>query len=365
MNKVIIDFSKTYIQAIKLSDDDISGYFAVASDSNVGDVFVGRVENVRGGQCFVNYDKARHNGILELRDRVLKSGDYIKCQVIREECGDKGAVLSDRLNFAGHFAVLSDSAEGIKFSRRLEEPERIRIQEILPETKYGFIIRKQAADADQTQITAEMKRLSESFESVLNASVTNDIRRLHRVESIDRILQELEAYGSRVICNKAAEFEGFEIEYYQGTTSIFEYFGLSKAVESIFAEKLLLKNAVELVFNRTEAMTVIDVNFGGGFGGNIDAANQAAAEQIVRQIRLRNLSGLILTDFISTRNTTELKSYVQALLKDDKEQSSVYSIKELSIIAINRKKRYNEFVRLFFEECSICGGAGAIMRKND
>lgn len=365
MKKVIIDFSKTYIQAVKLSDGEISGYFAAALDSNVGDIFIGRVENVRGGQCFINYDKTRHNGILELKDRILKSGDYIKCQLIREECGEKGAVLSDSLNFAGHFAVLSDTAEEVKFSRRLVESEKLRIQEILPETKYGFIIRKQAAVAGKNQIAAELKRLSESFESVSNAGVSNEIRRLYHIEGIDRVLQELEAYGCQIICNKAIASEGFEIEYYQGAVPIFNHFGVSKALENIFAEKVILKNGIELVFNRTEAMNVIDVNFGGGFGGNIDAANQTAAVEISRQIRLRNLSGLILIDFIGTRNAAELKSYVQELLKEDKEQSSVYAINELSVIAINRKKRYNEFARLFFEKCSLCGGDGAIKRMND
>lgn len=365
MNKVIIDFSKTYIQAVKLSNGEVSGYFAAALDSNVGDIFIGRVENVRGGQCFINYDKTRHNGILEIKDRILKSGDYIKCQVIREECGDKGAVLSDSLNFAGHLAVLSDTAEGVKFSRRLVEPEKQRIQEILPETKYGFIIRKQAASAGKNQIIAELKRLSESFETVSNVGVANEIKRLYRIEDIDRVLQELEAYDCQIICNKAATSEGFEIEHYQGAAPIFNHFGVSKALEHIFAEKIILKNGVELVFNLTEAMNVIDVNFGGGFGGNIDAANQAAAAEILRQIRLRNLSGLILIDFISTKNTADLKIYIQQLLKEDKEQSSVYAIKELSVIAINRKKRYNEFARLFFEKCSLCGGDGVIKRMND
>lgn len=365
MNKVIINFSKTFIQAVKLSDDGISGYFAAASDSNIGDIYIGRVENVRGGQCFVNYDKARHNGILELKGGTLKSGDYIKCQVIREECGDKGAVLSESLNLAGHFAVLSDTAEGVKFSRRLNESEKQRLQEMLPQTKYGFIIRKQAAAVEISQIAAEMRRLSESFERVLHTGITNEIRRVYHLEGIDRILQELEAYGSKIICSIAAKVEGFEIEYYQGAAPIFEYFGLSKIIDGIFAEKVLLKNGVELVFNRTEAMNVIDVNFGGGFGGNIDAANRTAAEEISRQIRLRNLSGLILIDFISAGNALELKSYIQELMKDDKEQSSVYAIKELSVIAINRKKRYNEFARLFFEECSLCGGFGATKSKND
>lgn len=344
MNGVIINFSKDYVQAVKLSPKGVAAYFAVDSNSNVGDIYIGRVENVRGGQCFVNYDKSFHNGILETKNKGYKSGDYIKCQVIREQCGEKGAVLSDRLNFAGHFCVLSDSAEDIKFSRRLNDAERRRLAEILPPTPYGFIVRKQAADAENDAISAEMKRLSKDYEKVLNTGITNEIRRIHKVENIDRVLQELEAVGCEIISDKAVTADGFDIEYYQGEQPIFEYFGVSDTIKEIFVNKILLKNGVELVFDRTEAMSVIDVNFASGFGGNIDAANRSAAEEIVRQISLRNLSGLIMVDFISTRNAAELKSYVQRLMQHDKEQSSVYAIKELSIIAINRKKRYNEFV---------------------
>ncbi|MDD4315760.1 MAG: ribonuclease E/G [Clostridia bacterium] len=359
MNTVYIEFSEKFVQAAKLSGDRLSAYFAVATDSNVGDIFIGRVENVRGGQCFVNYDTAMHNGILEIRNKTLKSGDYVMCQVVREQSGEKGAVLSDRLSIAGSIAVISGAVDGYKFSRRLTEDERLRLKVSLPATEAGFILRKQAAEARTEEIVSEMTALSNLYKEVAGTYITNKIRRIYHVESQNRVLQEIEAYGCKVVSNKQLAISG-DVTYYEGNVPLFDYFMVRRLIGNIFSDKVELKNGVELVFNRTEAMTVIDVNSKSVFGGNIDSANESAAEEIMRQIRLRNLSGLILVDFISTQNTDGLEQLVRRLAEDDKEQCSVYAIRELSIIAINRKKRYNEFTRFFYEKCPLCQGTGKI-----
>lgn len=358
MKRIILDCKKDYTMAIKFDKDVIEDFFVIKNDSNVGDVCIGRVENIRGKQCFVNYDEKRKNGIMETKGKDLKVGDYIKCQVVREEMEDKGAILDRKINLAGNFVILSSTLSGYKYSHRLLEEKIETFKKHLDKTEYGFIIRKQAGEVPLEAVSDEIETLSMVFREIEKSKPNDKICSIYSENKANKTLNEINPYGCKVISNDKEFSSNYEFEIYNDILPILDYYGLRKSVKDLFERKVSLNCGIELVIDKTEAMYIIDVNLKGYFGGKNDIGNKIAGKEIARQIRLRNLSGLIVVDFITTRNTEEIVNYLNELFLEDREKAEVAAVPNFSIVAINRKKRYNNFKSIFFQSCSCCEGCG-------
>lgn len=358
MKTIVLDCKKDYTMAIKCEGEYIEDFFVIKNDSNVGDVFVGRIENIRGKQCFVNYDETRKNGIMETKGKPFKIGDYIKCQVIREEMDDKGAILDGKINLAGNFAILSSNLRGYKFSRRLDVTKAELLRNNLDKSDYGFIIRSQAGEVPVEIVANEIVAIAEIYTELLKKEPNGKICKIYAQNSIAKALNEVNPYGCRVVANRNENIINQNIEVYDGFLPILDFFNLRKSVNELFETKVVLSTGIELVIERTEAMHIIDVNLKGYFGGKNDLGNKLAAKEIARQIRLRNLAGLIVVDFITTKKTDELVKYINELLLEDREKAEAVALPKFSIVAINRKKRYNSVKSIFFQKCSCCDGVG-------
>lgn len=355
MRQLFIDYHRDYIVAIKTEDSVLKEFFVVAKDNIVDNIYIGRVENVRGHQCFVNFDENRKNGILDLKNRNYKSGDYIKCQVKRDEFEDKGAILTDEITLGGQYSVLAEGIRGYKFSHRLRKQDIEKLKKELPQTSdYGFIIRKQAFWVTPDVVISEINKLIDIFIE-LNRDYPQQIQCIHKKNLIQLLINETEAYGCDIITNSIEGFSpNLSCTLYEGLQPLQDFYNLRKQIDELFERKVQMKNGTELVIDETEAMTVIDVN-AKGFFADISLINKLAAQEVVKQLRLRNISGMVMIDFISNKDNEVLTDYINELLSNDKERARAIGLNEYSIIAINRKKRYNTFKTLLYQRCDKCG----------
>lgn len=354
MKQLFLDYHKNYIAAIKVENNSLSDYFAVSRDNIVSNIYIGRVENVRGDQCFVNFDTQRKNGILELKKKSYKSGDYIRCQVKRDENGDKGAILTDEITLAGKYAVLVEDMKGYKFSHRLQKDQVNELKEVLPNMPdQGFIIRKDAIHASLLTVSEEVNDLIKQYNDLANNSASG-IKCIYHKNLTELALNETDSFGCEIIASSQEATEVIDnVTLYDGIKPMQDYYGLRERIEQLFARKIKLHNGSELVFDDTEAMTVVDVN-ARGYTGDISALNNSASEEILKQIKLRNISGLIMIDFVSCHDNEKLVELMNSQLRSDKERARAIGINEYSLVAINRKKRYNSYKMLFYECCEKC-----------
>lgn len=361
MKKLFIDCQKEQIMAIKVNNGVMQDFFCVDRDNIVDNIYIGRVENVRGDNCFVNFDTKRKNGIIKLKTNKYKSGDYIRCQVQRDDFQEKGAILTEEITLAGKYVILAENIKGYKFSHRLEKNDIAKLRESLPYVKEtGFIVRSNTLNANIDNIILEINDLIAVYNKLL---IQGDrIQNIYKKPIIDLLISQTDSYDCDIIINSEEYLNSIKqnnITLYDRIEPIQEFYNLRAQVEELFARRIILKDGAEIVFDFTEAMTVIDVNSKSDFGDK-RYINKMAAKEILRQIKLRNISGMIIIDFISQKNKLdELIDFINDELKKDKVRSRVLALEDYSIIAINRKKMYNAFIMQFYEECSQCSNGFA------
>lgn len=369
MNTFLIELGEAYVQGI-LTDEKkrIVDYFAFSSDTCLGNIYSGRVENVRGSQCFVNYG-CEKNGILTAKKGTFKVGDYIKCKVEREPVGDKGAVLSRELSLSGRFSVVGDNIRGTKFSSKLTASQKNMLKEL---PLKDCIVRRSAADAvSEAEIVADYEKLVGKYEE-LSRKNEYKISCIYAQSPFERLASELYVPSDvrTVVSAPIESMDEFYLlakglfknaERYDGSVPAIDALGLRKSYLEIF-ERRVSYSGIELVFDETEALTVVDVNASSSMGMDIGEINRRAAVKIAEQVQLRNYGGIILVDFISSRDDADIVSYLQELFGGDRERVRVSALGDISLIAINRKKRYNTFNKLFFYDCKCCNGSGTAAR---
>ncbi len=356
---------KDRIIAIKMHNDYFEDVFCVSKDNIVDNIYIGRVENVKGDICFINFDNKKNNGIMKIKDTTYKSGDYVRCQVQRDECEGKGAVLSQEITLAGQYVILAEKIKGYKFSHRLKEGNIAKLKKELPIIEgIGFIVRRYALYADIKDIIREINMLTDVYKNIPKAN--NKILCLYKRNLIDILISQTDSYGYDMIINSDEDLAGSicrNYELYDRLEPMLDYYDLRKHINNLFAREVVLKDGAKIVFDFTEAMTVIDVNSGRDFG-DINHINCVSASEIVRQIRLRNISGMIIIDFISQKGKpSNIIKLIKDELKDDRVRSKVIGLSDYSIIAINRKKRYNALIMQFYERCTQCIN-GLVKRKS-
>lgn len=364
MKRIIIQQTMDFVMGVQIQNDEITDFFALPKNSIVGNIYCGRIENIRKNHCFVNFDNSRKNGILEINNKKFKVGDFVKCQIIRDDSDEKGAILSDKINLAGKYVILCEGIKGYKFSHRISVEDKKNLEENLTEKRYGFIVRKNAEKADFSLIENEIDNLIENYEKI-SIFQENVIKLIYSEIGLEKLVKEFDFLGSEIIVDTYEKLEN-NYQEYRNIKPIFDYYNLSEEIKRIFSRKISIENGIEIVFDKTEAMHVIDVNSKNEIGNNVFLINKKAAKEITKQIRLRNISGMILIDFVSMKNDKDkekLIDYIKNLLKNDREKTRVESISEFSLVAINRKKRYNEFVTIFYKYSGMFEGENMI--END
>lgn len=321
--------------------------------------------------------------------KILKDGDDILVQVSKEPVYEKGAKLTTCFALPGRFLVLMPNIERIGVSKKIENrEERLRLKEIikqkLPEGM-GVIIRTSAEGATPKELLKDLNYLVNTWHAIekkyasaksqeklhADLDLILQIVRDHLDEQVDAIIIDDEKTQSSIykfIRNVAPEYSQI-IKYYSGPDNIFEHYQIDKQIKEALERKVPLKSGGSLIIESTEAMTVIDVNTGKFIGkSNLEETilktNLEAAEESARQLRLRNIGGLIVIDFIdmaTSSNRQKLFHFFEKMLKErDKFQSVVLKISEFGLVQMTRKRSGKTLMQQLLQTCPTCNSLGMV-----
>ena len=377
-----------------------------ANVSYVGNVYLGRVQNVLPSMeaAFVDIGKGRNAvlyagevnwdaaGISESEPRkiemVLKTGQPVLVQVTKDPIGQKGARLTSQISLPGRYVVFVPGGGMSGISKRLPESERSRLKAILktliPEDA-GVIVRTAAEGVSEAELTADVERLKAQWEDIYQKSVNPNfhapalllsepdlavrvIRDIFNEDFRKLIIQGNEAWDeiSSYLGSIAPELVT-KIEKYAGNGDLFADYRVEEQLAKAFDRKVYLPSGGSLVIDRTEAMVVIDVNTGKfiGKGGNLEETvtknNLEAAEEIARQLRLRDLGGIVVIDFIDmileSNRDAVLRRLVESLGRD-RTKHQVAEVTSLGLVQMTRKRVGQGLIEAFSTTCDSCGGRG-------
>ena len=377
------------------------------SRSMVGNVYLGRVQNVLPGMeaAFVDVGRGRNavlyagevnwspedlDGAPRRIEHVLKSGQSIMVQVTKDPIGGKGARLTAQISLPGRYLVLAPNSDVTGVSRRLGVVERNRLKAIYRRIKpeqHGLIVRTAAAAATEEALTADLERLLNEWASIEKAAKRAKAPavlyeepeltlRVVRDLFTDEEYRELATDSTRLYEQIVGYLAGIapdllpKVRLHQGSLPVFEEYRIVEQILKGLDRKVWLPSGGYIVIDRTEALTVIDVNTGKSVGKtNLEETvvntNVEAAREIARQLRLRDIGGMIVIDFIDMLLEQNKKKVIGAMkeaLAQDKSRSQVFDISPLGLLEVTRKRVSGGLLDSFSETCPMCEGRGVILK---
>ncbi len=398
-------------QIAVLEDDVLVEHYVNQSSSGslIGNVYSGRVQNVLPGMeaAFVdigkgrnavlyagevNWDAAGLDGQPKRIETALKTGDTVLVQVTKDPVGQKGARLTSQVSLPGRFLVYVPNNPMTGISRKLPDRERVRLKNILKQVvpeNGGVIVRTAAEGASEEELRSDVARLVAQWEDieakaksaapptmlyaepdisikVVRDIFNEDVKKL--VVSGDDAWDTVDNYVRYVAPDLVDR-----IEKYVGTTDIFTEYRIEEQLAKALDRKVYLPSGGSLVIDRTEAMTVVDVNTGKfiGQGGNLEQTvtknNLEAAEEIVRQLRLRDIGGIIVIDFIDMVLESNRDQVIRRLiecLSRDRTKHQVAEVTSLGLVQMTRKRIGAGLLEVFSESCDHCNGRGVVINMD-
>jgi len=412
VDRIMVVRSKDDKIQIGVLEDNIlvEHYVAKAQDSSlIGNVYLGKVQNVLPSMeaAFVDIGRGR-NAVLysgevdwELAEvgnqprkieLALKSGDKVLVQVTKDPVGQKGARLTSQISLPGRYLVYVPNGQVNGISRKLPESERSRLKKILKEIlppEAGVIVRTAAEGATEEQLAEDVQRLQIQWEEISrNAEISTPPALLSsEPDLLIKIVRDVfnEDFQKMIIDGDApfATIEGYlkdvapdllqRVERFEGDKDAFDHFRINEQIIKALDRKVYLPSGGSLVIDRTEAMTVVDVNTGKfvGSGGNLEETvtknNLEAAEEIVRQLRLRDIGGIIVVDFIDMVLESNRELVLRRLmecLSRDRTKHQVAEVTSLGLVQMTRKKIGIGLLEAFSEPCETCAGRGLIVHHH-
>jgi ribonuclease E len=408
MPKQIIIAEQHHIAAV-FSEDQIQELVVATGNQQVGDIFLGTVENVIPGidAAFVNIGDAERNGFIHVSDlgplRLKKSAGAITellapqqtvlVQVMKEPTGNKGPRLTGNVSLPGRYLVLIPYGKGVNLSRRIKsENERSRLRALgilLKPAGMGLLIRTEAEGKAEEAIMEDLEFLQKQWEEtqreasslrppvllnrdddfiqrVLRDMYSNDVNRIvvDSGEGVKRVKKQLLNWSN------GRSPEGVLIDEHREYQPILEFFRVNAAIKEALKPRVDLPSGGYVIIEPTEALTVIDVN-SGSFTHSATSretvlwTNCEAATEIARQLRLRNIGGVIIIDFIdmdSRRDQLKLLEHFTRVLRADKSRPQIAQLSELGLVELTRKRQGKNIYELFGETCPHCTGLGHLVR---
>jgi ribonuclease E len=377
------------------------------SHSMVGNVYLGRIQNVLPGMeaAFVDIGRGR-NGVLYAGEvnyspedleggrpprieRVLKSGQAVMVQVTKDPMGGKGARLTAQISLPGRFLVLAPDQDVSGISRRLSDEARKRLKSILNKVKpraHGVIVRTAAEGASEGEITHDLQRLIALWDQIQKTAkrvkapdvlyeepelTVRVVRDLFTDEEFRGLVTDSERVHGKVMeyVRDVAPDLASKVALHRGPLSAFEEYRIVEQIHKALDRKVWLPSGGYLIIEQTEAMTIVDVNTGKAVGKtNLEetvlTTNLEAAKEVARQLRLRDIGGIIVIDFIDLlleQNKRKVEDTMREALAIDKTRSQVFEIGPLGIMQITRKRVSGGLVDSFSETCPQCEGRGIIV----
>src|SRR6266536_1404032 len=373
--------------------------------SMVGNIYQGRVQNVLPGMeaAFVDIGKGRNavlyagevnyneedlDGEAPRIEKALKPGQAILVQVTKDPIGAKGARLTTQVSLAGRYLVLQPEDSTFGISRRLPENERIRLREILKEVRpkgLGLIVRTAAEGATADDLRADLARLQARWETIERKArkasppaviyqepelVVRVIRDIFSPDFVELVVDAPGLYERvKSYLEEVAPDLLPKVRAHDGRLPLFEQYRVSEQIHKALERKVWLPSGGSLVIDQTEAMTVVDVNTGKYVGkSNLEetvvATNLEAADEIVRQLRLRDIGGIIIIDFIDMlfeKNQHAVVERLRSALARDKTKSQVMEVSSLGLVQMTRKRVSGGLLDSFSETCPACEGRGVVI----
>ena len=385
----------------------VEHYVAKASEASlIGNVYLGKIQNVLPSMeaAFVDIGRGR-NAVLysgevdwELAETgnqprrielALKSGDTVLVQVTKDPVGQKGARLTSQVSLPGRYLVYVPNGSMNGISRKLPDSERARLKKILKEVlpeDAGVIVRTAAEGATEEQLTLDVQRLQQQWEAISKKVEKGQAPVLLHSEPdlLVKIVRDVfnEDFQKMVIAGEDARevIEEYlasvapdlleRVVKHEGHKDVFDEYRVGEQIAKALERKVYLPSGGSLVIDRTEAMTVVDVNTGKfvGSGGNLEETvtknNLEAAEEIVRQLRLRDIGGIIVVDFIDMvleSNRDLVQRRLMECLSRDRTKHQVAEVTSLGLVQMTRKKLGIGLLEAFSEPCEACASRGVVV----
>lgn len=415
INEIIVDVGNSETRVAVLEDKELAEIYIEKSDSDrlVGNIYRGKVSSVLPGMqaAFIDigYEK---NAFLYIDDAVspkdfsdedeeiyqevrncniseiLKPGQEITVQVIKEPIGTKGPRVTTNITLPGRHLVLLPNAEYIGVSRRIEnEAERNKLKKIAESLKpkgMGLIVRTVSEGKSVEDFSQDLDFLLKLWKTIKQKEQRGPVPRcLHKdLNLVYRAVRDLFTWDiDKFIINDRQEYKKvlelvemispalrYKVEYFSRGGDIFDYYQIEQKISKALARKVWLKCGGYLVIDRTEALTVIDVNTGKYVGGSnledtVLRTNIEAAREIARQLRLRDIGGIIIIDFIDMHEQEHKHLVLDTLkqaLKRDRTRTTVVGMTGLGLIEMTRKKVRQELFSVLSVECPHCEGTGRV-----
>ena len=323
-------------------------------------------------------------------ERLLAEGQNLVVQVVKDPIGTKGARLSTQISIAGRFLVYLPQESHIGISQRIDDEEerqhlREKLQQLLPpEEKGGFIIRTMAETATDRELHCDVEYLRKLWHGIQErAQAAAPLTLLYQDLNLSlRVLRDfVHEETARILVDSRETFQAMQqfgaeftpnvvprLEHYQGERPLFDLYGVEDEIEKALARRVELKSGGYLIIDQTEALTTVDVNTGGYVGGRsfddtIFKTNLEAAQVIARQLRLRNLGGIIIVDFIDMdseeHKNAVLHEFRKALARD-RTRMTVNGFTQLGLVEMTRKRTRESLAHVLCEPCPVCEGRGEL-----
>ncbi|WP_414754437.1 Rne/Rng family ribonuclease [Anabaena sp. CCY 9910] len=408
MPKQIIIAEQHQIAAV-FSEDQIQELVVATGHHQIGDIYLGVVENVLPGidAAFVNIGDPERNGFIHVTDlgplrlkrtaaaitELLAPQQKVLVQVMKEPTGTKGPRLTGNITLPGRYVVLMPYGRGVNLSRRIKsESERNRLRALailIKPAGMGLLVRTEAEGKPEEAIIEDLEVLQKQWEAIQQeAQSTRAPALLNRDDDfIQRVLRDM--YGAdvnRIVVDSSTGLkrvkqylqnwsggqtpQGLLIDHHRDRSPILEYFRINAAIREALKPRVDLPSGGYIIIEPTEALTVIDVN-SGSFTRSATAretvlwTNCEAATEIARQLRLRNIAGVIVVDFIdmeSRRDQLQVLEHFNKALRADKARPQIAQLTELGLVELTRKRQGQNIYELFGDTCPACGGLGHTVR---
>ncbi|QHU98780.1 Rne/Rng family ribonuclease [Synechocystis sp. CACIAM 05] len=407
MPKQIVIAEKHQVAAV-FWKDQIQELVVSTGSQQVGDIYLGLVDNILPSidAAFINIGDTEKNGFIHVSDlgpvrlrrtagsisELLSPQQRVLVQVMKEPTGNKGPRLTGNISMPGRYMVLMPYGRGVNLSRRInreEERSRLRALAVLIKPPgMGLLVRTEAEDVPEDAIIEDLENLQKQWELVQQQAMTRSAPMLldRDDDFIKRVLRDM--YSSevnRIVVDTPAGMkrikqqlmnwdqgrlpEGVLIDCHRESLSILEYFRVNATIREALKPRVDLPSGGYIIIEPTEALTVIDVN-SGSFTHSANSretvlwTNYEAATEIARQLKLRNIGGVIIIDFIdmdSHKDQLQLLEHFNRCLETDKARPQIAQLTELGLVELTRKRQGQNLYELFGQPCPECGGLGHLV----
>ncbi len=403
MSQQIIIAEQARIAAL-LTDDRVDELIVAKGQYQIGDIFLGTVENVLPGidAAFINIGESDKNGFIHVSDlgplrlkkgilgitELLEPKQKVLVQIMKEPTGSKGPRLTGSISIPGKYLILQPHGQGVNISRKINtETERSRLKALgvlIKPPSTGLLFRTEAEKIKEELLIEDLESLIKQWENIIKLSETsNPPNLIKRDEDFalkilrDHIKQSTKSIiiDSKLSVERAKDFlinfeSNVDIELHDNDLNqhILEKYEIKKTIQKALQPRVDLPSGGYIIIEPTEALTVIDVN-SGSFTRSANSrqtvlwTNCEAAMEISRQLKLRNIGGVIVVDFIdmeSRRDQFQLLEHFTSAIKDDSARPQIAQLTELGLVELTRKRQGQNIYELFGSKCSMCDGTGHI-----